>query len=331
MGRHRMISDDFWTDPDLSHLTTENLLTLLLFLTNSYSNVTGVYRVQWRSLGAGIGWTEAQMLSAARDLESKGVVAIDETTGWIWVKTWWDHNSLSGAFKGKVGPKARAELNQIPEQWRAAIHLWLASCDVDDVLELAGSTIEGPSDTHASATQAPGPNHTNNITSTSTYSARSSIGGGGDHPDLDTLVNAAIWAASKSNGIHNEAGYRSAIKTRIQQNGPSAEDLLTLTAWRAEQVKMQEQGLARQQQERQAEEERSANARNIERINAAFNMLCPADQTLTLQGFQDHVISANPLVFSLLKKQGLKSPVVQAAFTEYLRTVPQLIPDTTTT
>lgn len=330
MGRHRMIMDSFWSDPNLSHLTTENLLTNLLFLTNRYSNVIGIYRIQWRSLGAGIGWTEAQMVSAARDLETKDVVAIDEATGWVWVKNWWDHNSLSGAFKGKVGPKARAELKQVPERWRIAVHAWLALCDVDQVLGLAnneGSPIEAPSETHPGPIRAPGPNHTNNLISTTTGNADPSIGGGRNQSDLNALIDAAIWAASKTSGIHNEAGYRSAIKARIQQNGPSAEDLLTLTAWRADLEKMQEQRLERQRLARQAEEDaeaRSALVRDNERINAAFAMLAPADQALTVQRFQEHVASCNPMVLSSLKKQGLKSPLVQAAFTEYLRTAPNL-------
>ena len=331
MGRQRMISDRFWTDPKNSHYTTENLFTNVLFLTNSYSNIIGVYQVQWRSLGAGIGWTETQMLSAACDLEAKGGLAIDQVTGWVWVKNWWDHNSLSGAFKGKVGPKARAELGQVPEQWREAIHAWLAYCDVERILPFGRSPIDAPSNTHPSGSQGSLTNHTSNLISTTTTTGAPSTGGGGGiQPDLEALVDAAIWAASRVGGIHNEAGYRSAIKGRIQQTGPSAEDLLTLTAWRAEHAKRQEQDLARQRQVRQAEEDRSAQVRDIERTNAAFNLLAPADQALTLQAFQNHIASTNPMVFSLMKKQGLKSPVVQAAFTEFLRVEPNLTPETTT-
>lgn len=329
MGRQRMISDRFWTDPKHSHYTTENLFTNVLFLTNSYSNIIGVYQVQWRSLGAGIGWTETQMLSAACDLEAKGGLTIDQATGWVWVANWWDHNSLSGAFKGKVGPKARAELSQVPEQWRTAIHRWLANCDTERVLQLSGSPLDAPSNTHPSSSQASLTNHTHNLISTTTSIAGPSIGGGGIEPDLEALVDAAIWAASKTGGIHNEAGYRSAIKARIQQTGPSAEDLLTLTAWRAELAKLQVQSMARQHQARQAEEDRSAQLRELERLNAAFNLLGPADQASALQGFQEHIASANPMVYSLLKKHGMKSPVVQAAFTEFLRTTPNLIPETT--
>jgi regulator of protease activity HflC (stomatin/prohibitin superfamily) len=115
----------------------------------------------------------------------------------------------------------------------------------------------------------------------------------------------------------------------MQQTGPSAEDLLTLTAWRAEQARIHEHGMARQRQVRQAEEDRSTQVQEHERINAAFSSLAPADQALTLQGFQNHIASVNPMVFSLMKKQGLKSPVVQAAFTDFLRTALNLTLETT--
>lgn len=336
MGRHRMIKDSIWGDPKLSNLTTENYLTLVLLLTNSYSNVIGVYRAQWRSLGAGIGWTEAQLLSAARDLEAKGLIAIDVDTGWIWVKPWWDHNSISGAFKGKASTKARSELNQVPEQWRTAVQTWLASHDEDGDLKFVVSTSVGPSDGHTWGYLAPSPNHTPNHTSTgnhistTTGNADPSIGGGGDEPDLNALVNAAVWAAAKTSGIHNEAGYRAAIKTRIQQNGPSSEDLLTLKAWRADLRRIEEQRMEHQRLARQAEDDaeaRSARLRENERIIAAFDTLAPAERDKALDRFQ---ASCNPMVLSSLKKQGLKSPLVQAALTEYLRTAPTPSPEATT-
>lgn len=100
-----MISDRFWTDPKHSHYTTENLFTNVLFLTNSYSNIIGVYQVQWRSLGAGIGWTETQMLSAASDLEAKGGLAIDQVTGWVWVKKLVGSQFTKRSFQGKGRPQ----------------------------------------------------------------------------------------------------------------------------------------------------------------------------------------------------------------------------------
>lgn len=105
-GRPRMVSDGFWDDPDLADITHEERCTLLLFLTCKQSNVIGVYRIIWRQVGAGAGWTQDQVLNAARNLKAKGCLDIDESTGWIWVKEWWKHNSLRGAFTGNVAKKA---------------------------------------------------------------------------------------------------------------------------------------------------------------------------------------------------------------------------------
>lgn len=58
MARQRMVSDDFWVDPDLADLTTEQRTCLLLFLTCKESNVTGIYRVIWRAVGSVLKCTE---------------------------------------------------------------------------------------------------------------------------------------------------------------------------------------------------------------------------------------------------------------------------------
>lgn len=330
MGRQRTIDDaEFWRSLLLANCSHEEKSVLQYLLTSPFSNIIGVYPIVLRIATSEMGWDTNQLLLVLERLVKLKLISFDEQTGFIWVRIWWYHNRLKAAFDGNVKKMAYSQLRKVPDRWLTEVQEWIAFHDERGVFVPIGSPFQGASEDLGRPQPGATPNRTTNINSTTTYTADSSNGGGGIEPDLETLVDAAVWAAAKNGGINNEAGYRSAIKARIQQNGPSAEDLLTLTVWRAEQVKLQEQGQARQRLERQAEEDRSAHARDAERINAAFNMLGPTDQALTLQGFQEHVTAANPLVFSLLKKQGLKSPVVQAAFTEYLRTIPNRISETT--
>jgi hypothetical protein len=52
--------------------------------------------------------------------------------------------------------------------------------------------------------------------------------------DLDELVEAAYWQAMKADkAIKNPSAWRASVRKRIQENGPSAEDLLCLDQWRA--------------------------------------------------------------------------------------------------
>jgi hypothetical protein len=68
--------------------------------------------------------------------------------------------------------------------------------------------------------------------------------------DLDDLVEAAYWQAMKANKpITNPSAWRASVRKRIQENGPSPEDLLCLEEWRA---------FNKAQERRQAEEAEKA-------------------------------------------------------------------------
>lgn len=213
MARQRMVSDRFWKDADLASLTTEQRTALLLFLTAEESNIIGVYRVIWRAVGAGMGWTHDQVLNAARDLQAKNCVAIDEATGWIWVKEWWKHNSLRGAFTGNVAKPARIELSQVPEFWKKAILLWITENDHEGACKPLLRDLEG---------SGGNPNPSPSLISTTT---------GGEGVDIDDLVEAAVWAARQAGDIKNEAGFRVKVRARILTD-PNPEDIKSLRAWR---------------------------------------------------------------------------------------------------
>lgn len=217
MARQRMVSDGFWKDADLASLTTEQRTALLLFLTASESNIIGVYRVIWRAVGAGMGWTHDQVLNAAKDLQAKDCVAIDEATGWVWVKEWWKHNSLRGAFTGNVAKPARIELSQVPEFWKKDVLLWIAKNDHEGACKPLLRDLQGA-----------GGNHNPSPSSISTTT-------GGEGVDIDDLVEAAVWAARQAGDIKNEAGFRVKVHARILAD-PNSEDIKSLHAWREAQA-----------------------------------------------------------------------------------------------
>lgn len=330
MGRQRTIDDaEFWRSPRIANRSQEDKATLLYLLTSPYSNIIGVYPIVPRIAASEMGWTADQLIPVLERLASLELISFDEPSGFVWVRIWWYHNRLRAAFLGNLAKRAYSELCKVPSSWRADVQNWIAFHDEGGIFVPLASPLEGASIGLGLMQQGPAPNLTVNLISTPTYNQPTSNGGGVDQNDLEDLVTSAVWAATKNAGIHNEAAYRSAIKTRIQQNGPSSEDLQTLTAWRSVQHKAQTQDLARQQVTRQAEEQRAAQVREIERISTAFKTLPPADQELTIRAFQEHVASCNPIVLPLLKKHGLKNPLVHAALTEYLRTAPISNPATT--
>lgn len=125
MSRMRTISDEFWSDPDLDSYTAEDRLALLLLLTCKSSSITGIYRLNWKVVGAGIGWTKEQILNSCKHLQELGGIEFDEASGWVWVKEWWKHNSLAGAFTGKLSAVASREISQAPDWWKRRVFDWL--------------------------------------------------------------------------------------------------------------------------------------------------------------------------------------------------------------
>ncbi len=323
MGRYRMLSENYWTDPDLSDLTSEQRLALLLFLTNNDSNVIGVYRTQWRSLGSGPGWTEPQLLSVARDLVKKGSIVIDEATGWVWVKEWWKHNKFRGAFAGNVSGKARAELSKVPEQWAEAILEWLEANDEDGTLESLGSPFEGASKGLASPIQGPGSNLTVTTTSISTSTPNpigdGGDGGGGECLDLELLVDAAVWTTARVKVIKNESAFRHKVRTRISTSGANQADYQALAAWQSAQADARSS-----EQERQrlvAQKARAAQEVAVEqaRVEETFASLPPERQDEIMTALGAHLAASSPATHAIFKKSGIQSKMVRVALAGFMK------------
>jgi len=115
--RQRTISDFFWRDPEISDLSQEDKATLLYFLTSPSSNIIGAYQVVWMIAAAEMGWTKDQLLVVVKRLKAKGLIDFNDT-GWVWVKTWWKHNSAKGAFSPKLLENAKKQCAAIPSEWR---------------------------------------------------------------------------------------------------------------------------------------------------------------------------------------------------------------------
>lgn len=115
--RQRTISDFFWRDPGISDLSQEDKSTLLYLLTSPSSNIVGVYQVVPRIAAAEMGWTADQLIVVLERLQVKGLVDFN-SSGWVWVKIWWKHNSALGAFSPKLKENSKRQINEMPAEWK---------------------------------------------------------------------------------------------------------------------------------------------------------------------------------------------------------------------
>jgi hypothetical protein len=119
MGRQRTINDaEFWRSPRIADRTQEDKVTLFYHLTSPYSNIIGVYAIVPRIAAAEMGWTAEQLFSVLQRLESVDLIQFDGSSGFIWVKNWWDHNSAKMAVASTLRMKTYAQIDNIPTAWR---------------------------------------------------------------------------------------------------------------------------------------------------------------------------------------------------------------------
>lgn len=112
-----MIKDDFWRSNVTAGLSTEDRYTLVYLQTCPSSNVIGVFQIVPSISAAEMGWDPDQLLTVIRRLTQMNLVDFDPPTNFVWVRTWWQHNVINGAFAGKVRGKALAEIRAMPERW----------------------------------------------------------------------------------------------------------------------------------------------------------------------------------------------------------------------
>lgn len=84
----------FWDSPMRQATSTEDVMLLMYCLLGPYRKAAGLYRWSERLAAAQIGWDPPQLRQVAERLEAKGAVYMMD--GWVWVASWWDHNSSPG-------------------------------------------------------------------------------------------------------------------------------------------------------------------------------------------------------------------------------------------
>lgn len=316
MGRSRMVNDAFWKDPDLTDLTAEQRLALLLFLTCEESCVIGVYRVMWRAVGAGAGWTEPQILNVSRDLQAKDFIELDEPSGWVWVKEWWKHNSLKGAFTGNVTKKALDDLRQVPVNWRRSVINWLHENDPDGALKGLTSPLEGACESLPSSSSGADSNPT--LIPTSIATTTNPVGTGIE--EIEDLIEAAVWHQRKTRPMTNEARFREVVKERIAKSGANSSDLRSLENWRSE-ISARDAREQLQLQEQQVHAEKLAkDAASYAVALAHFESLDADAKQSALGEFCAFLEQSNRLLINLYKKDGLESKSVRTEFAKFLAT-----------
>lgn len=119
MSRQRTINDAaFWRSPKMAGRTQEDRATLTYLLTSPFSNIIGAYQIVPRIAASEMGWdTESQLIPVLQRLQEAKFIEYDAESSFIWVKTWWDHNSPVMAMAPKLRQKTLRQIQALPKEW----------------------------------------------------------------------------------------------------------------------------------------------------------------------------------------------------------------------
>ena len=121
MGRQRTINDAHWRSVKMSGKTVEDRYALLYFLTSPFSNIIGAYELVISIAAPEMGWdSESQLKPVINRLIKQELLECDPENGFIWVRDWWDHNSVKMAVGPALIKKTIEQIWKIPSQWRYA-------------------------------------------------------------------------------------------------------------------------------------------------------------------------------------------------------------------
>lgn len=84
----------FWDSPLRQTASTEDVVLLMYCLLSPYRRPAGLYQWNERLAAAQIGWDPPQLRQVADRLEAKGAAYFVD--GWVWIPSWFDHNSTPG-------------------------------------------------------------------------------------------------------------------------------------------------------------------------------------------------------------------------------------------
>lgn len=145
-----------------------------------------------------------------------------------------------------------------------------------------------------------------------------------NHPvvvdDLEDLIEAGVWAEGLARPVRNEAGLRRKIRTRLVAEGPNAEDLLALRAWRAHRDRAASEHEQRERELAAATEREQQRAAQAAEASAYLQSLDEASHAALVDEFAAHLAASNGHVYQIYRRQGLRPKIVESALLAFTST-----------
>ncbi|MBY0576408.1 MAG: hypothetical protein K2P67_07425 [Gallionellaceae bacterium] len=135
--------------------------------------------------------------------------------------------------------------------------------------------------------------------------------------EIDEFVEAAAWEAGSN--VRNPSGFRSRVRSRIETEGASADDVATLARWRAWRDQQQREVSAAEREKRAAAAQKKANDQKRHVIESFLSALNAQGRAEIERQFGDWLASHKQHHFlTTFRRVGItESPMVFALFVEF--------------
>lgn len=113
------IKTGFWDAPRRESQSLEDITLLLYLLTSPDRSPIGMMHINWRITAARLKWDRLQVETIVNRLRDQG--ELERNGSWIFIKIWWDHNSIPGpGLKDRVLPLLQEAPVELLETWSRA-------------------------------------------------------------------------------------------------------------------------------------------------------------------------------------------------------------------
>ncbi len=135
---------------------------------------------------------------------------------------------------------------------------------------------------------------------------------------IEDLIEAGVWAEGLTRPIKNEAGLRRKIRSRLLSDGPNAEDLHALRAWRAHQEREVTDRTARERELAACTAREQERATQVAEASAYLQSLDSAAHATLVEAFTAHLERTNGQAYQFYRRQGLRPKIVETALLAFV-------------
>lgn len=123
MAKNRIVNTKFWLDEYIQKLNQKEKLLFLYFLTNPYTDISGIYEIPFSHIQLETGFTDKEIVQILMKFEKDGKIFYEN--GWIGIKNFSKHQSSNPSVEKAIKLGFTRAPKQLVDKMRQAV----TSCD----------------------------------------------------------------------------------------------------------------------------------------------------------------------------------------------------------